>query len=214
MENVTDALYMAFAVLIFVLALSITMSSFSIARVAASSIVENQDRENDYTYVKYEDENGNLETNRIVGKETIIPTLYRAYAENYMVRFFDKNGDPIPLYQYRTIDEDGNINYLTPNIIDFKNYGNGIANKKQANVFITALINDQIGELVERNRPTGHFTFFEGLGGLSNRKFSDIISSKTFIETLGIYYMEDLQYNKTDDVNKTEKRVITFTEQY
>ena len=39
---------------------------------------------------------------RIVGLETIIPTLYKYYRENYTVLFLDQNGDPLPLYESQT----------------------------------------------------------------------------------------------------------------
>jgi len=201
MENATDAMYMAFAVLIFVLALSITMSSFSVVRVAANNILQNQDRENGYTYIKYskKDSSGNeiLETNRIVGKETIVPAMFRAYAENYSIRFLNVDGTPLNFYIY----DNEKIN-----IIDLKN--DGIANRKQANEFVQALVTGTLGELKNKNLNTGQFSLFEDLPG---NDFSDIISTKSFKETLGIYYLEDLHYNKTDDVNKTPKRIITYT---
>ena len=198
MENATEAMYMAFAVLIFVLALSITMSSFSVVRVAASNILQNQDRENGYTYVKYQDDNGELETNRIVGKETIVPAMFRAYAENYSIRFLDTDGSPLNFYQY---------NNEPTNIIDLKN--DGIANRSQANVFVQALVTGKLGELKDANRVTGQFSLFEDL---STKTFRDIISNRSFKETLGVYYLEDLNSEyKVEDVNKTSKRIITYT---
>ena len=199
MENATDAMYMAFAVLIFVLALSITMSSFSVVRVAANNILQSEDRENGYTYVKYEDDNGNLETERIVGKETIVPAMFRAYAENYSIRFLDNTGEPLNFYLY---------NNEPTNIIDLKN--DGIANRGQANEFVQALVTGKLGDLKKDNLTTGQFSLFEDL---STKDFCDRISSKKFKETLGIYYLEDLRLSKVDDVNKTPKRIITYTQQ-
>ena len=202
MENATDAMYMAFAVLIFVLALTITMSSFSVVRVAANNVLQNQDRENGYTYIKYseKDSSGNdiLETNRIVGKETIVPAMFRAYAENYSVRFLDTDGSPLNFYIYN--DE-------PTNIVDLKN--DGIANRGQANEFVQALVSGNLSELKNKYKDKGQFSLFEDLPG---NNFSDIISTKSFKETLGIYYLEDLMINsKTEEVNKTPKRIITYT---
>ena len=45
MENVTDALKIAAAVLIFVLALSISINAFSEARITAKTILDYKDRE-------------------------------------------------------------------------------------------------------------------------------------------------------------------------
>ena len=43
----------------------------------------------------------------------------------------------------------------------------------------------------------------------------DIIKGKQFEETLGIYYEDDLKDigDSVDDINKTEVRVITYTQQ-
>ena len=82
MENAADALKIAAAVLIFVVALSISITAFGEARATVTSILEYRDREYDYTYIE---DNGT--TQRIVGLETIVPTIYRAYKENYKIIF-------------------------------------------------------------------------------------------------------------------------------
>lgn len=89
MENVVDALYMGFAALAFTLALSISIGAFTQVTQVSNYIVESKDQETLYTYVDYQGDN----TARIVGEETIIPTLYRAYEENYIVRFFKAEGN-------------------------------------------------------------------------------------------------------------------------
>lgn len=82
MENVADALKMAAAVLIFVLALSISINAFGEVRKTSQIILDNRDREYDYTYVE---DNGT--TQRIVGAETMVPSIYKAYKENYKIVF-------------------------------------------------------------------------------------------------------------------------------
>ncbi|MBR3163651.1 MAG: hypothetical protein IKF17_06110 [Clostridia bacterium] len=186
MENASDALHMAFGVLIFVLALSITMSSFSIVRVAADTILYNSDRETGYTYVKYQDESGNLQTERIVGKETIIPTLNRIFMENYIIRFRDRNGNAMTVYKYDNID------------MSEINLENISANDKKE--FINALFSGKDTKIGNKDLKPNPFygTIIKG-----NNKFK---------ETLGVYYQEDLQQSQIDDVNKTKKRVITYTQ--
>ena len=49
MENAAEALQMAAAVLIFVLALSLSINAFGEARVASQTILEYSDREYDYS---------------------------------------------------------------------------------------------------------------------------------------------------------------------
>ena len=82
MENAADALKMAAAVLIFVVALSISINAFGEVRLASRTILEYNDKEYNYTYVE---DNGT--TKRIVGIESIIPTIYKAYKENYKIIF-------------------------------------------------------------------------------------------------------------------------------
>ena len=82
MENAADALQMAAAVLIFVLALTIAINSFGQVRQVSQLIIGYNDREYDYTYVE---DNGNTE--RIVGLESIVPSIYKAYRENYKIVF-------------------------------------------------------------------------------------------------------------------------------
>ena len=85
MENASDAIIMAGAVLIFVIALSVAMTLFSQARVTVDTVVYASDRTNYYEYMDI-DVSNNVK-NRIVSLETIIPTLYKYYKENYTVVF-------------------------------------------------------------------------------------------------------------------------------
>lgn len=175
MDNVTDALHMAFGVLIFVLALTITISSFTIVRIAATNIIDNLDKEKQYTYSYGNDDNildGEIkieDTNRIVGKETIIPALYRAYIENYSVSFYDKDGNEINLYKVK--DENGNFNET--NTLDLKD--GGIGNITQAKQFVDALVNGNLESLITEGRKKGQFTRFQA-EVLLNQKFCDIIN--------------------------------------
>ena len=73
MENAADALKMAAAVLIFVVALSISINAFSEVRTTATTILNYKDNEYDYTYVQ-----SNGGTERLVGLESIIPTIYKS----------------------------------------------------------------------------------------------------------------------------------------
>ncbi len=88
MENATHALMMAFAVLIFVTALTISMVSLNSVKRVSDAILYTKDETNYYTYT---DVKGKAAENRIVGLETIIPTLYKYYKENYTVVFRQAN---------------------------------------------------------------------------------------------------------------------------
>ena len=84
MENAAEALKMAAFVLIFMLALSISINAFGTAGKTAQTVLNYKDREYDYTYVK------EGETQRIVSAETIVPSIYKAYKENYKIVFKSK----------------------------------------------------------------------------------------------------------------------------
>lgn len=81
MENAAEALKMAAFVLIFVLALSISINAFGEVRRTSQIILNYKDREYDYEYVK----GGGTE--RKVSAETIVPSIYKAYKENYKIVF-------------------------------------------------------------------------------------------------------------------------------
>lgn len=100
MENATHALLMAFAVIIFIIALTVSMVSFSSVKHAADVILYTKDEANYYEYIGA---TGKAAENRIVGLETIIPTLYKYYKENYTVVF-----------------KQGTYNYETGDITDWK----------------------------------------------------------------------------------------------
>ena len=89
MENAVQALKMAFAVLVFVMALSFTVYVFTQARTASDSILYSIDETNNYEYTNLNNILGR--ENRIVGLENIIPTLYKYYKENYTVVFKQAN---------------------------------------------------------------------------------------------------------------------------
>lgn len=114
MENGVQALKIAASVLIFVIAITIAISAFTSATQALNRIFNMR---NEDEYVTVTDENGNeyylnfVRFNggtRKVGVETIIPSIYRAYKENYAIYFFDSDNNPIDLDE----NDDKEINYI------------------------------------------------------------------------------------------------------
>jgi len=91
MENAVDALKIAFAVMVFTIALTLAISTFSQARETSEAVLYMNDKTNYYSW----EEEVNYTEERIVGIETIIPTLYRYYKENYIVIF---EGIDKPIY--------------------------------------------------------------------------------------------------------------------
>ena len=88
MENAVDAIKMAGSMLVFALALSVAMYAFTATSNAAQAISFYADESNYYSNLRL---NGDMDYNitRVVKAETIIPTLYRYYKENFSVRFYD-----------------------------------------------------------------------------------------------------------------------------
>ena len=194
MENVTDALYMGFAALVFVLALSICIGAFSQVTAVSQYIVDTRDRETSYSYVDYD----SSDTNRIVSAETIVPTLYRIYDENCIVRFDFKAPMADNILE---ITRSGKTEKT--NKVDLrKTLGTG--SREAADEYITALLNGTVNSNPKFKVSTKY---------LQSEKLYDIIKKRKFEEKIGIYYEDDLKENNIDDVNKTEVRLITYTEQ-
>lgn len=201
MENAADALKMAGAVLLFVLALSIIILAFGQVRQSADTIIDYKDREtfyinSDYYYTGEDSE-------RTVNLETIIPSVFRAYLENYKIVFEgiqpiykikDSSGGWIEKY---SLDLETNKNTEYENVV--------LANDDQKREFLCGIL----------------YGDFSISGGKDNfqKKFNvslmnyptlyEQLQNKTNItEYLGVYYQNDSP--NEPNVNKTEKRVITY----
>ena len=145
MEQATDALKMAFAVLVFVIALSVSVNAFSEAKRTTDVLIENSDRETEYinlenaqegsAYYNAEiDGSGNVKnTIRLVNVESIIPTIYRAYKENYKIVFtgnyFQSNNNW--LYQKKDITNPSNTTGIPVYSIDLTNISIASGNQEE-----------------------------------------------------------------------------------
>ena len=98
MENAVEALKMAGFMLLFIIALSITMITLTQAKTTADSLVKNQDRQQSYQYIEV---TGDLSKSlsRTVTLADIIPTLYRYAQEDYAVQFYTSSGSPLYIYE-------------------------------------------------------------------------------------------------------------------
>ena len=194
-DNITDALKMAAAVLVFVIALGVSISSFSQARQTIDTLLTYQDREYDYTYVE---KNGT--TQRIIGAETIVPSIYKAYKENYKIVFKDIYGNGMALYH----KSDGSGGTISVSSIDLEK--DVLGSNEEKEIFIRALLyGSKYSSEIDNFKKSGIF--------LNKSNFYDTIKGRTFKEELGVYYQEEIQgQSDSPDVNKTKKRVITYTE--
>lgn len=98
MENAVEALKMAGFMILFIIALSITMITLTQAKTTADSLVKNQDRQQSYQYIEV---TGDLSKSlsRTVTLADIIPTLYRYAQEDYAVQFYTSSGSPLYIYE-------------------------------------------------------------------------------------------------------------------
>mgnify|MGYP004464486165 FL=1 len=200
MENAAEALKMAFGVLMLVLALTLCISSFSQAREAVDSIITIKDRETSYTYLASADD-----STRIVGIETVVPTMYKAYKENFEVHFLKADGTDLVLYKYQ--DQNGNKRDIS--IIDLESEEHADS-QRAINRLDYILSGTEKGPNDPAKKEVASIT-----GGTSG--LYQYFKNRKFEERMGEYYQEDKEGKTTDengatilDINKSKKRVITY----
>ena len=185
MENVAEALKMAGEMLLFILALGIGISSFSQARETSDALLRYTDRE----YVtQYQ---GMGTTQRVVGEETVIPTIYRAYKERFKIYFYEADKSPLELY---TITNAQTLEETSVNAIDADKPALG--QDWQKDNFIMALLYGTNANLKDQYGNTISFDEFETSlnSGYSiyhlnpNGIYDIIIKSNQFEEYFGVYY--------------------------
>lgn len=141
----------------------------------------------------------------MVSAETIVPAVYRSFEENYEIHFFDKNNNPIGIYNNgeNTIDLAG-MNKIS---LEYKE------------LFIKGVLYGK-KMLKENEKKAFEQQFIEGTkdGVLSDDELTEdgiygiISGGNTFKEYLGEYYPDEEEYEISDvpEVNKVKKRVITY----
>lgn len=134
MENVSDALIMAGSVLVFIIALSVCISSFTTLRANIDNIVSHTETvnmaEGEEGYINYIKGKNAI---RIVGSETVVSSVCRAMKENYIVYIIFKSSVTVPNSVMSTIY---NTNGTTPIV------GIRIPNDKNYNLDINKILSD------------------------------------------------------------------------
>ena len=193
MENGVEALHIAFGMLIFVLAISITISCFSSASQALRGIWNSRNLEEQFItdsdghYLNYIKFDGGT---REVGVETIIPMMYRAYREDFAIYFYNPDRTEFVLYKYKGEE----INYIDLNQDEAKRATNNIATPAQ-------FLDKILGKDIQADSTSLEKTHTED-------SLYQTLSKMKFTEMLGWYYIE----GNTDvaEVNKIKKRVIAY----
>lgn len=95
MDNAVEAMKMAFAMIVFIIALSATMYLLNTASSTSQLLLYYADESN---YLDNIDVVGEDVRKRVVNVETIIPTLYRYYKENFAVQIYNKSGTLVQIF--------------------------------------------------------------------------------------------------------------------
>ena len=99
MEDAADALKIAFAIFVFIIALSIFFSLITKVKDTADSILISSDKTNYYEWTE-----GTLENGRLVGEDTVIAALYNSSDDLTRV-IIQKGGEQIYPSSNRNIRE-------------------------------------------------------------------------------------------------------------
>jgi hypothetical protein len=198
MENAVDALKIAFAVMMFVMALTLSISSFSMARSATEAIINLRDRESEYTYVEPSE---NL--TRTVGIETVVSTMYRIYVENENIEiYFVKSDGKTPFALYYDTDTSGKIKKdENGNKIEISHIelSEGFADAKDAKQHLDIILGgeSQLEDKSEKIKEEykNKLIYKDGL--------YNYLKDVQFEEMLGEYY-------QSVGASQTKKRVITY----
>lgn len=102
-DNASNALMMAFFVMLLVIALAVAMRMFSQVVNTAEILTLYSDSTIYYDNVEIQESSSadndiKTGTARVVSAETIIPTLYRYYKENFCVKIYDATGKLLQIF--------------------------------------------------------------------------------------------------------------------
>lgn len=213
MENAVEALKIAAGVLLFVLALTVSISCFSQANRAVTSIVSMRDRDTQILYDQIKPSSG---LTRVVGVETIIPTIYKAFSENIDIQFKDTSGKDMPIYYKLTQNEDISGKYyirekdsekndkIISSIIEGQD---SLVDADSKNLLDIILFGD--GATSAENTK---YARYKNIHYYGNKGFYNFLKDKTFEEQLGEYYPIDTT-NSGSTSTQIKKRVITYYQQ-
>ena len=209
-ENIADALEMAGSVLLFVMGLSIAILAFSQARESMEIVLSYSDREslsiegNPRFYYLSKDN----DTSRYVGKETIIPAIYRAYKENYKIVF--KFPDDYYLFKQEVKNAKGLNKEKKISTLDLANQS--LSSDLASRQFLNGIIYGDFEYENEKSKNDYINKFKITPNDISLYQYlTEKESTYKIKEYLGTYYIEDVNgTSEVNAVNKTEKRVITY----
>ncbi len=199
MENATEALKMAGAVLMFIIALSVSINAFGHARETADTVMANLDRETTYIdgdmyYRASEDE-----SIRKVGIESVIPTLKRVFNEGYEVEFIFHTENKEPIFTVlATSSTDETDDEQVIRVGKENNYLEDSPEGK--NIFLKAILYG-----TDANDEDWKEYYGDKIKLPSKSLYERLKSGVAIIEKAGEYRIE-----KESDANEEVKRVIKY----
>ena len=234
MENAVDAIKIAFAVMIFVMALSVSMVTLTQVKATSDVVLYAEDETNFY---EYQGATGKAAENRIVGLETSVSTLYKYYKENYTVVFkrgnYDmttgnfSNWDYLPVYSTPSNQRLWRSSYST--LLD-KKYGT----TPKASIFSFDLdeetlryepwtgSNDKIknnldcfltGKTYYNPNNNEAYINYGSAANLGTNGFIGKYANKKFVETIAEYSYSNTEtdISEANLTKEKKKRIIIFT---
>ena len=229
MENAVDALKIAFAVFVFIIAISVSIYMFTMVGETSDIVLSSSDITEFMDYTEISDMIGD---DRIVGLETIIPTLYKYYKENYTVIFRNSDGTPMELYETKTNVELWSEGYINKYYDDNEDVrvcsfdvdeetsrhepwtSNANYYKQNLDMFLSG------GNFISPSGNGMDYNYSDrSVNGWGNSSFIDEFKDKRFIETLGKYTYNEITEDTDEEVTSSgltnvreeKKRVIIYT---
>ena len=229
MENAVDALKIAFAVFVFIIAISVSIYMFTMVGETSDIVLSSSDITEFMDYTEISDMIGD---DRIVGLETIIPTLYKYYKENYTVIFRNSDGTPMELYETKTNVELWSEGYINKYYDDNEDVrvcsfdvdeetsrhepwtSNANYYKQNLDMFLSG------GNFISPSGNGMDYNYSDrSVNGWGNSSFIDEFKDKRFIETLGEYTYNEITEDTDEEVTSSgltnvreeKKRVIIYT---
>lgn len=96
MENVVESIIIVFAVIVFVIALSMTTFMLSKAMTTTQDLIYFSDKTNYMQNIEVDEDN--IITQRTVSIDTVVNSLYRYYKENFMVRIYNDSNELVQIF--------------------------------------------------------------------------------------------------------------------
>lgn len=200
-DNASTALIMAFSVIVFVMALSLAMFMFSKVTNTSEALVQYSDATRFYDNIKLvEEEVGKDYTERLVSSDTIIPTLYRYYKENFCVKIYDADSNLIQIFD---VNLEGKVNNA---VADTEAKADSTKSKQIENYALKKVYNDS----------TKPYYLFAApwLGNTENVKtrIDFFVNGKSgYINNEYVDYRENAFYKARMDKKQFRERFISYS---